>query len=161
MTSHADTELKWLCRGGRCLPGPTASPPPPRAKGLHSSTFPAHLQHFSWDGMDGFGDSVTKTAQVEVRSGRVEAPAARCISCCATAASAAARCATAAARSCFSCALCMMRRPASTAADASAAALSAAAAMSQGLILVQLTAQFMHFLWDTVGRGFSDKNVSG
>jgi len=47
----------------------------PSARGSHSSTFPPQRKHFVWDTLGGVSLSVAELAQVELRSGRVEAPA--------------------------------------------------------------------------------------
>jgi len=65
-SSHDPVVLK--SEGVDALPSPSPSPP----RDLNSSTFPTQRKHFLWDKLGDFSD---KTAQVEMSSGRVEAPA--------------------------------------------------------------------------------------
>jgi len=48
---------------------PAAAVASPRTRGLHSSTFSAHLKHFLWDTLGNFRDSVTQMAHVELIRG--------------------------------------------------------------------------------------------
>jgi hypothetical protein len=43
-------------------------------KALHSSTFRLNVTQAVWDTLDGVSESITKMAQVELKSGGVEAP---------------------------------------------------------------------------------------
>jgi len=66
-------------------PAPAPAPTPyihpvasiPAARGLHSSTFSAQRKHILSDTLVGVTLSVTNTAQVELKSGRVSAPTSR------------------------------------------------------------------------------------